>query len=542
VKPWQWFLKTGDRHAGLAAALIVLAGLAYRFRVAAEAFLNPEEAFHSMLSANGDFTWLAATDIKFSHPPLLFFLLRFVQSFGYSEIVMRTPIVLAGGLAPWLLFLWVRRIRGSAEGLIALAILVISPNLFLLSTQLRGFMLVVFFYCLALYCLQRALDENSAFFMALFSAALCLAALSEYMAVIVCLATGLYCLLEIRSRSLASSVKWAWAAGQAVVAAVYVALAVLRLPTSWYSRVAQPLGYLEGQYGGHAGSPLAFFLEQTAQAFRYIFSSPITGAIGLVSFCFGVYFLWSGRFHPTGERGKTAAVLFITPFLLGGAVALLDVYPYGGSRHSLYLAPLAAAGAGIGLAPLCKRQAAVVCLAVAMLGPFWFLRGEWESASMPRMRKLREPFHQSLQFLKRNVPPGSVILADGESAMLLSHYFDPSAKWPRGIKSRTLIRAGSYAVFKSRWTFEGFDDIRADLAELKTQFNLPSERPVWVFDSGFHTAARLEWLRDPAIRKKLAVAREFGLGTFVFLAPPGFESSGPRAAPPGPRRRRTVKP
>ena len=38
VQLWQWLLKTGDRHADLAAALVVCAGLAYRFRVAAEAF------------------------------------------------------------------------------------------------------------------------------------------------------------------------------------------------------------------------------------------------------------------------------------------------------------------------------------------------------------------------------------------------------------------------------------------------------------------------------------------------------------------------
>jgi hypothetical protein len=247
----------------------------------------------------------------------------------------------------------------------------------------------------------------------------------------------------------------------------------------------------------------AFIAVQTLRVFTYLFSHGFVGALALLAFLVGVIALL--RRKPSwDERGPSArelAILFIVPFLANCGAAFVGIYPYGGTRHNAILAPFALGGAAIGLAMVAPRSAwssrvkHVVIVALLALCNFF--------PAPPPLIKARNHstalMTDAINYLQQTAPPGSVIFADYESALVLGYYacghgivqiFPPVKQFAKAdCSSRTAISARP-----EEWRFKA-DNLQSELSSAAASYGLERGAKVWLFDAG--------WINDlaPAISR-----------------------------------------
>jgi hypothetical protein len=180
--------------------------------------------------------------------------------------------------------------------------------------------------------------------------------------------------------------------------------------------------------------------------------------------------------------------------------ALAGLYPYGGTRHNAFLALFALSGAAIGLSvrtparEWVKPLIVATCLAVCNFFP----------APPPLIRPRnhhRVLMEQAMNYLRQSAPPGSLVLADHESGLLLGYYacghgvvqvFPPFVPLAQA-------QCGAYTVFTpppDKWKYYA-DDVSGEVAHMAATYHLAPGTKIWLFDAG--------WIVDstPALRKQL---------------------------------------
>ncbi len=95
-------------------------------------------------------------------PPLYYYLLKpWVMFFGMSERALRLPSALFGTLAVAAMYLLMRRAAGTTAGLVAAALLAVSPYQIAYSQEARAYALLVLLAAVSSYLFLRLLDEST---------------------------------------------------------------------------------------------------------------------------------------------------------------------------------------------------------------------------------------------------------------------------------------------------------------------------------------------------------------------------------------------
>ena len=144
----------------------------------------------------------------------------------------------------------------------------------------------------------------------------------------------------------------------------------------------------------------------------YLFGSSVSAGLGLILFAIAIVTLpW-----------RTGA-LFLVPFLGANAAALLRMFPYGRLRHSSILALFIAAGLGVAWVWLVRRIPRYhLALAAVLVG---VVAMNFESDSLnniPYARHQLSSMNRGLAEMRRQIPPGTTILVDQETAYVLGFY------------------------------------------------------------------------------------------------------------------------
>lgn len=106
-----------------------------------------------------------------------------------------------------------------------------------------------------------------------------------------------------------------------------------------------------------------------------------------------------------------------------------------------------------------------------------------------------------MNYLRQSAPPGSIVLADHESGLLLGYYacghsvvqvFPPFVPLSQA-------QCGVYTAFTpppDKWKYYA-NDVAGELADMAATYHLAAETKIWLFDAG--------WIVDstPALRKQL---------------------------------------
>ncbi len=501
---------------------MMLVGLALRLAEGGRTYLNPDEIQNFFLSlARGFRALYVGTPLQIDHPPLLFVLLHPIALISSSEIALRLIPVLAGTVFPWVVYRWLARAWNAGAGFAAFAILTFSPDLIALSAQIRGYTLELLFAALALLFLETALTGRSLSAMLLFSVALDLAILSEYSAAWFAAAVGVYFLLRVAADRISPKLLVAWLFGQGTALALYWNLYRNAIQPRLAVRSGGLDAYLSGAFPAPHQNLLAFSALGMLKQFAYTFSSVSLGIGAFALFIGGLLLAWRRLDTSDPARGRSLAALLITPFVFACAGAILRLHPYARTRHTVILSLFVAAGTSIALERIFRARRKAAAWAAIALGSFWIFAATPDQNNIPRDRDLRASMVAGVAYL-RSLPPGTLVLADLETARLIRFYLpdqgdlrpQPDFDNPDG------PAAGPLRVVWRRWDFGSAADFQTDLASVRSHFGLSRSAPVWIVDGGFDQGI------DARIRERWKVTlpefHDFDGALTVFQTPPGL--------------------
>jgi hypothetical protein len=417
--PWERWARI---HSELVALLLLAFGFLLRVREAWGTFLTPDEALHFFIANRASVNAVYRASLTQAHPPLLFFVLYALRPFGSSEFILRLPTILTGTLFCWIFFNWLRRLFGPTVGITGLVFAALLPPMVSLTAQVRQYGLLLLFLISAAWLLERALAENSPKVMWFSAVCLWLAMLSHYSALLFTAVLGVYALLRIWRNGTSPRTAIAWVAGQAVAFALAVVLYVTHISKIKGTTMAEQAfdGWLRKSYFHSGDNPVTFLVTRSFSFFQYIFGQLVIGDLVAILFVAGIVYLLrdnvqlSGRKHPL-------AVLLLAPFLLNYAAALFDLYPYGGTRHCVFLAIFAIAGVAICIVNISGRHAArAMSIALAIVALCWLFRTN-HAPYIARADQNRTHMRDAIRFVK-DLPASEPIFVDYESGMELGHY------------------------------------------------------------------------------------------------------------------------
>jgi hypothetical protein len=257
------------------------------------------------------------------------------------------------------------------------------------------------------------------------AAGLWLALLTHYSALIFAAVAGVYGLVRLfRAKELTIATKAAWAAEQAVALGICADLFFTQVSKLRQSGVPSEIAATWlSQSTFHPGHDpvLLFAFSKTVRLFRYFFSHGSIGVVMLLLFVVGVVALFAGKTKT--QSARPVAVLLTLPFVIAIAVAVGDLYPYGGTRHDVVLALFAIPGIAIGTDGLGARMIGLRAK-LAFLLLLLIVCNVFASPTPPFIRRQNQQqnFMQDAIALLNSQPHGSTVLSDYQGGLVLGYY------------------------------------------------------------------------------------------------------------------------
>src|SRR5208282_4793947 len=125
------------------------------------------------------------------------------------------------------------------------------------------------------------------------------------------------------------------------------------------------MDYLQPFYYDGRETPLGFGWRSLSRTFTYAVGNRPFAFLFVLVFLAGLTALLAGR----TKTPPLMAFLVISPFAVGFAAAVFQVFPFGGSRHQTYLLPFLAAGISAGLAWLPRGWPVPLLLLGVVIAP-----------------------------------------------------------------------------------------------------------------------------------------------------------------------------
>jgi hypothetical protein len=516
-----------------APLLLVFAGVVVRLMGAYSKFLNADEAMHYLLAMQPRVAEAYRASLGTAHPPLLIIFLHYWGMISHSEFFLRLPSVVAGTAAGWFLYAWLRDVADRATALVAMSLFLFSPALIYTSAEVRQYALLLGFMAATLYLLDRAFIARSSGLMLGSAITLYLALLTHYAAMIFALSIAAYGVLRIANLRPKTSLMAAWAVTQAGCIAIAAVLWKTHISIIRHRSLTQDVAqsYLRSSLF-HRGQEnvFAFLAKANLRLFHFLFSQGAVSALGMLLFVAGIVVLLRTANSGIGSGRPSArqlGVLFLLPFVINCGAALIGAYPYGGTRHDSYLAIFAMPAIAFAVTRWRPSQQWARPLAIAIaLAICNFTVAPAGSYIRPENQK-KELMQQAVAYLHRSAAPGSVVLTDYESGLLLSYYICRTDITHSGELTDFfyISRCGEYqsaSLLPRLWVFQAHS-FPMQLQELvKTE--LPRGREMWLFQAGFIVD------REPGFQAMLgrygcASPQKFGANIVVCRIELGLQSA-----------------
>jgi 4-amino-4-deoxy-L-arabinose transferase-like glycosyltransferase len=464
------------RHSDLFALAIVAIGFGIRIVAAQGKSLSGDEAAHFLVVNLPRALDVYRGNLSNAHPPLFFLLLHFWIRLGSSELFLRLLPVTLGGVFLWVAYRWALILLGRSAALMTLVLLSFSPALISLSAEVRDYTLLLLLMTASLLLLERAMEERSALRMAASSAFLSLAILTHYSAFFVVLVLFVYALVRLRRGRLPASVVTTWAACQVGVGVLCLWLAtthVADLRRSSLETIVRTRMLRAEYFQGDQDRLLDFLFRQTAAVFRYLSGSATAGAVSCALAVVGLVILALKR--------RPSALLLALPFLFDAGASLTDLYPYGGTRHSVFLLVFASAAIGVALSVLAAGRVWPAVVLVAVLAPVSLsaVLGAPERQSARRLKT-------AIEELRAAAPAGSLLFMDLEAGRVIDYYLERKA-WTMpgtGLQGLWESSAGGYRIVGSPiWNATEYI-LGIELQRFVEVYRIPAGQVIWVVHVG----------------------------------------------------------
>jgi hypothetical protein len=190
--------------------------------------------------------------------------------------------------------------------------------------------------------------------------------------------------------------------------------------------------------------------------------------------------------------------LLLLPFGLNCAAAIADLYPYGGTRHSAFLAPFAVAGVSFALARLTRQRNVRGVAAALLIAAACHLFGTPHRPYMLREDQSSANMAAAMNSIHRQVSPADVIFVDFQTSYLLRHYLcrERTAAFDAAISSFRTFQCGGYNIISTDYQTNIFtaQTFLSGWREMVRLYSLKPGDTVWVFQAGWdiHLADELK--------------------------------------------------
>ncbi len=274
---------------------------------------------------------------------------------------------------------------------------------------------------------------------------------------------------------------------------------------------------------------LRFVFARTFGVLQYTFGQLAVGDIAGVLFIAGVVLLLIGKEEAGRKRPSPAqlGLFLLLPFVINAAAAIVDLYPYGGTRHSAFLIPFAVAGVSLAIAKLTRRRlfpaVGIAVLIVAVCQVF----GAPHRPYMRREDQRRSNMTQAMDAIRQRVSPGDVIFVDFQTSFLLRFYLCPEISFtglpPAAFRTfscggHRVISLGPETnvltanLFPRRWD------------EMVRAYTLKPGQTVWIFQAGWDIGLARE-LQERVPEFRDLKAESFGRNISLFKLSVGQETT-----------------
>jgi hypothetical protein len=510
-----------NEHSDWLAALVVAFGFCWRAWLAHATFFNIDEAWHYSIANQDSLLHAYQANLTLYHPPLLVFVLYYWRLLGTSDLMLRLPCVIAGTVFCWFYYKWLTSILGRTVAWIGLLLVTFLPTMIAMSADLRQYPLMLMFSAAAAYFLERAFARDSAGVMLLSSGCMLLGMLSHYSAFLFAASLGVYAILRMLAQRVSPGVIAVWSAGQATgvalagflyitqiasLRAIYVGAEPFHRFADWYA----PMFY----YHPERDHLLLFLFRGTFGIFRFIFGWVVIGHLATLLFIAGVILLLRRKSPPgAGVPPYLTGILLLAPFVLSWVAVAAGLYPYGRTRHCIFLAIFGIAGVSVALSAIAKQRIApalAITLGIVVLCQV-FGTPPWHDM-LPLAERRHEHMDHALEFLRGSVSPEDVIYLNNGTRLQLAHYlcdqkpvaFDRSVAGFESSQCHGLRMISSFPnddavtleTFPSKWQ------------EMACAYDLEPGAKVWVVQGG--------WTRDFSAQLRARFPEYSGLETNSF--------------------------
>ncbi|MHC5063245.1 MAG: glycosyltransferase family 39 protein [Planctomycetota bacterium] len=405
-------MKGLERQHWILALLVVGLGLALRLVGLGDYWPNADEGIY-LNAASGDGSRLQALILYNAHPPLFYLVLYAMSVVSTDYVWLRMASVVCGCLAILGLHLFVRRLAGWQAGIAAALMLACSPGAIMLSQVIRPYSMLLASMSFALWLLLCELQEPHRRQRIAYAILLCISLLLHYSAII--LLPGI-----------AACILAAKLSGR-VDAQRFRQLSILQLPAALVTLgliglhiIPELMGSEMQSLARDDGWLVGFYPDSPAQLWQHflgIFAYGLgPGLVAPTVLLFALGLALIGR----DSRSLQAGLVLAT---LAGALVLaaLGLYPFGPTRHSLYLLPLlllpmaAAIGWSLAAGPrssLARIFALLVILFLAWLGRDLLGADELPPASRQEQRLHPETVDQAMSILENWPGSQGLLLMD----------------------------------------------------------------------------------------------------------------------------------
>ena len=340
------------------ALIITCAGFALRVSTLGRFWINADEGIYYHVANAPE--RIAKIVISLNvHPPLYYWLLRGIASIDSDFVWLRVPSLISGSLAIFAMYLLGRQSGGRVCGITSALILAFSPGAIMLSQVARPYMPMLLFVVLALFFLLRFISEGGTRNLWIYTALTVVALLFHYASfVIVATVLGLLAILGV-TRRLDAPARTGLAMAHIPIALVMVWL--------YFTHIGPSLTEIPIRMEALSARMGPSFVETPLEAWRsliglieYIAGSTLVGVASLA-------FLAS-LIACVVARKLVVVVLVAVALMVSIALSTLELYPFGGSRHSFHLAPLLILVVANGAGLLANRSLGASALVLIMLG------------------------------------------------------------------------------------------------------------------------------------------------------------------------------
>jgi hypothetical protein len=479
------------RRADLLAMITVGVGFLLRVRAAWGIFLNPDEALHFSLANQSSFSAAYHASLTLAHPPLLVLLLYFWRVVGSSDFVLRLPSILAGTAFCWIFYRWMKDVLGELVGLIGVTMIALLPPIIALTSEVRQYSLLLLFITCAAFLLERALAKRSESIMTSSFVCLWLAMLSHYSALIFAAAFAIYSGWRLIRDASPPRVMVAWAAGNLGACALFEFLYRTQIAQLKDSPLAEQamMKWLHRSYF-HAGDNLIVFIVGRSFAVsQFIFGQLVVGDITALLFIAGVILLIRSAHNADAAQPspRRIALFLIAPFVINCVLALMGKYPYGGTRHCVFLAPFAIAGISFFIVRAARDRLARGFLITLVIVGLCYAFGFHHQPYMERADQSSVQMDNAMNFIKTQIPATDPAFVDEQANLMLRHYLCRQMPGKIGVSGFQQFRCAGHQIISTpprMWMFTP-ETFPTYWSQMISQFGLQPGTGIWVVQAGW---------------------------------------------------------